>query len=252
MCSGRKTSCLLLLVLAIPAIMISGCGSTKSENVKSSGINAKIVLTADSHSTKVETTLSVGSSRGTSLEIDGSDSLKATARGVTQTLAKERDLFGDFSYTTTFDFSVPDTEVVVSFDRPKDTSCPNSRVLMPDPFTLTAPSSGQVFTSQSSIAVNWTPAGPASGTVDVDFSTSCTATNGSAVSRSRTITSADNGATSVPVSGVLPTETYNTAHACTCDVAVSRRANGTLDPNYGEGGSVTGSQVRAVSIVLQQ
>ena len=248
MCPNRKMTHLLLLSMGI---LISGCGSTHSENVKSQGIFARIIAKAENNSTKVDTTLSVGSSRGTTLEIDGSDSLKATARGVTQTLTKTSFL-GDISYTTTFDFNVPSTEIVVSFERSKDTSCPNSRILMPDPFTVTAPSSGQAFTSLSSIDVNWTPANPVSGTISVSFSTRCTAAGGSAVRRSSTFSYVDTGTTSVPVTSVLPTESYDKTQSCSCDIEVSRTANGTLDPNYGEGGSITGSQVRTVSIVLQQ
>jgi len=240
-----------ILMLCL-AILISGCGSTSSENVKSQGIFARIIVKSDNNATRVDTTLTVGSSLGTNLVLSGADNLKATARGVTQVLTKSKDLFGDVSYTTTFNFNAPNTEVVVSLERPNDTSCPNSRVLMPDPFSVTAPAPGQVFTSQSTIPVNWTPAGPATGTVNVNFTTRCTDANGSAVFRSRTFTSADSGTTSVAAASVLPTEIYNTAQACTCDVEVSRTSDGTLDPNYGEGGSITGGQARTVPIVLQQ
>lgn len=249
MCPKRKLTYLFALC---SAVWISGCGSTSSENVKSQGISARIIVKGDNSTTKVETTLTVGSSLGTVLVLSGADTLKATARGVTQVLTKEQGLFGDVSYKTTFNFNVPSTEVVVSLDRPNDTSCPNSRILMPDPFSVTSPSSAQVFASQANIPVNWTPAGPATGTVDVHFSTRCTATDGSPVYRSRTFTSGDTGTTSVSAASILPTESYNTAQACTCDIEISRTANGTLDPNYGEGGSITGGQVRTVSIVLQK
>jgi hypothetical protein len=117
---------------------------------------------------------------------------------------------------------------------------------MPDPFSVTAPSPGQVFTSQGTIPVSWTPA----GSVDVNFATTCTTANGS-IFRSVTFTSANTGTMSVPVASVLPTESYNTAQACICNVEVSRTAYGTLDPNYGEGGTIKGVQARTVSITLQ-
>ena len=234
------------------AISISGCGSTSSENVKSQGIFARIVVKADNGSTRVDTTLTVGSSRGTALVLGGTDSLKATAGGVTQAFTKSQGIFGDVSYTTTFNFNVPGTEVVVSLERPQDTSCPNSRILMPDPFAITAPSPGQSFTSQGTIGVNWTPAAPAAGTIDISFSTRCTAANGTPVYRNRTFTTPDTGTMSIPAASVLPVESYNTAQPCTSDVELSRTATGTIDPNYGEGGSITGSQVRTVPIFLQQ
>jgi hypothetical protein len=239
-----KRKCRYLLALC-SAILITGCGSTSSENVKSQGISASIVVNANNNTTTVDTTLTVGSPFGTNLVLGGADSLRATARGVTQTLTKSQSLILT-SYTTTFNFNVPGTEVVVALDRPNDQSCPNSRVLMPDPFSITAPSPGQVFTSQDSIPVSWAPA----GFVDVNFATTCTAANGS-IFRSVTLTSANTGTMSVPVASVLPTESYNTAQACTCNVELSRTAYGTLDPNYGEGGTIKGVQARTVSITLQ-
>jgi len=227
------------------AVLIIGCGSTSSENVKSQGISARINVNANNNTTTVDTTLTVGSPFGTNLVLGGADSLRATARGVTQTLTKSQSLFVT-SYTTTFNFNVPGTEVVVALDRPNDQSCPNSRVLMPDPFSVTSPSPDQAFTSQSTIPVNWTPAGPATGNVEVNFATTC-----GTVSRSVTSTSANTGTMLVPVTSVLPTESYNTAQACTCDIEISRTANGTLDPNYGEGGSIKGVQARTVRITLQ-
>src|SRR5689334_11923468 len=131
MCPKRKSAFLLLLCAAL----FSGCGSTNSENVKSKAIHAKIVVTADSNSTKVDAGLTIGSASGTSLVISGPDSLIATARGGSQTLTKVNGLLGDVGYTTTFNFNEANTDIVVNFDRPDDTGCPNSRIHMPDPFT---------------------------------------------------------------------------------------------------------------------
>src|SRR6185369_3666985 len=249
MCPKLKSGYILLLCTAL---LFSGCGSTSSENIKSKAIHARINVKGDNNSTKVDVSLTVGSASGTAVVLRGSDSLKATARGTTQTLTKSQGLFGDVDYTTTFNFNVPDTEIVVNLDRPDDTSCPNSRLPMPDPFTVTSPASAQTFTSQGTVPVTWTPAGPSSGTVDLKFSTRCTNASGAAVNFSRTFTPPDSGTILITGDGVLPTESYDTTKLCSSDVEISRPANGTLDPNYGEGGSITGTQSRTVSIFLQQ
>jgi hypothetical protein len=248
MCPIWKPGYLLLCTV----LLLAGCGSTSSENVKSKGIHARINVKGDNSSTKVDVTLTVGSANGTVVVLGGSDSLKATAKGVTQTLTKTQGLFGDTGYSTTFNFNVPGTEVVVALDRPDDTSCPNSHISMPDPFTMTSPASLQVFTSQSTLPLTWTPAGPSSGTVDLKFATRCTNADNNAVNFSRTLTTADSGTTSVPVATILPTESYNKAIPCSSDIEITRTADGTLDPNYGEGGAITGSQTRTVTIFLQQ
>lgn len=241
----------LKILLFCTTILIYGCSTTSSENVKSQGIYAFIVVEAvDNTATGVAVTLNVGSATGTALILNGSDSLIATARGVTQTLTKTRDVFGLVYYITTFNFNVPGTEVVVSLSRPQDTSCPNSHVLMPDPFTVTAPSSGQSFNSQDTITVNWTPAAPAAGTINIDISTRCTAADGSRVDYSKSLTPGDTGTTSIPVASVLPVDSYDRTQACTCNVDVSRTADGILDPNYGEGGAIMADQSRMVSLVL--
>src|SRR6185369_8687145 len=242
MCPERKSGLLLLLCAAL---LLSGCGSTNSENVKSKAIHARIDVKGENNSTRVDVGLTIGSASGTSLVISGPDSLKATARGVTQPLTKVNGLLGDVGYTTTFNFNQPGTEIVVNLDRPDDTSCPNSRISMPDPFTITSPASLQVFTSQATLPVTWTPAG--SGTVDMKISTRCTNAGGNEVNFSRTLTTADSGTASVPVSTILPTDSYNTAIPCTSDIEITRTATGTIDPNYNKKNSITGTQSRTVT-----
>jgi hypothetical protein len=249
MCPERKSGFLMLLCAVL---LFSGCGSTNSENIKSKAIHAKIEVKGENNSTRVDVGLTIGSASGTSLVISGPDSLIATARGVSQTLTKVNGLLGDVGYSTTFNFNQPGTEIVVNFDRPDDTGCPNSRISMPDPFTITSPASLQVFTSQSTIPVAWTPASTTSGTVDMKISTRCTNAGNNEVNFSKTLTTADNGTASVPVATILPTDTYDTTKPCTSDIEITRSATGTLDPNYGEGGTITGIQSRTITIFLQQ
>jgi len=232
---------------------LSGCGSTQSENVKSKGISAQITVTADSAGkVTVNTSLFVGSGLGaTSLRLSAGDALKATANGAMQVLTENTTLFGEVGYTTTFDHIDPGTVTVVSLERKDDTSCPNSRVQLPDAFTVTAPSQGQIFNRFDIMSVNWTPPVNIAGNMYVDFLTTCTSKQGGIVIRSNGFSRSDSGATTIPVVDLFPDLEFDTTKDCTSKMEITRSVVGTLDPGYGEGGSIKGVQSRTVSLILK-
>jgi hypothetical protein len=232
---------------------LSGCGSTQSENIKTKGISAQITVTADSvGKVKVSASLFAGSGLGvTSLNLSADDLLKATANGATQVLTKNTTLLGEVDYTTTFDHIDPGTLTVVSLERKDDTSCPNSRVQLPDAFTITAPSPGQIFNRTDTISVNWTPPVNIAGSMYVDFLTTCTSKQGGSVTRSNGFFRSDSGATTIPVTDLFPSLEFDTTKDCTSEMVITRSVDGALDPGYGEGGSIKGVQSRTVSLILK-
>lgn len=232
---------------------ISGCGSTQSDNVKTKGISAEITISADSTGkATVSTSLSAGSGFGaTSLILSSGDVLKATANGTTQVLSKDTTLFGEVKYKTTFDNINPGTVTTVSLQRADDTSCPNSHVQLPDAFTITVPSQGQIFSRTDTMNVNWTPPVNIAGSMKIDFLTTCTSQQGGDVIRSNGFFRSDSGATTVAVADLFPDLPFDTAKDCTSKVEITRSVDGTLDPGFGEGGSIKGVQSRTVSITLK-
>jgi len=250
----NPTKCLLTILSCIAA-MSSGCGNTASENVKSGGISAQIVVKADgSGKTNVNTILNVGASAfGTTLSLSKGDVLKATANGTTQVLSKSTSILGDVSYETTFGFDATGTEFVVSLERSQDTSCPDSRVQLPAPFTITQPSIGQAFSRQANVTLSWTPPAAVTGSIDVRYTTHCIATDGSTVSGPGSFSQPDTGSATFAAAKLLPSpdQPYDQTKPCSSEIEFTRTIGGKLDPNYGEGGRVTGSQNRKVSIVIR-
>lgn len=248
----NKTVMLQACLIACLGAGISGCGSTQSENIKTKGLNAEITVEGNSSGgAKVTTSLHVGSGLGTTgVVLSDGDVLKATANGTTQVLTRHSSLLDAGSYTTTFDNMASGT-VVVSLERKDDTSCPNSRVQLPEPFSITAPSGGQIFNLADTLQVNWTPAASSAGNIKIDFVTTCTSKQGGSVTRTNSFSRPDSGTAPVIVADLIPTQELDTTRQCSSDMSITRSIEGTLDPSYGEGGSIKAVQSRSVSVVLK-
>jgi major membrane immunogen (membrane-anchored lipoprotein) len=231
----RTSTMLIAALLALPAC----AESVESDDVLTDGMYAELRAEASEDGTRITATLRVGgATSNTYVMLTGADSLTATAAGETEEMTAQNNGGNVFRYTADLDATAEDTVVVFRFDRSIDDGAPNSRCTLPRAMTIEAPVDGEVFRrADQDVEITWDTSGsnrPIDLTVEGecfdDVSVSLEDDPGSYTIQAGTLTSV----------GDPPS-------ACEATVRLSRRNNGTLDPGFGEGGSVVCSQVRTTT-----
>jgi len=225
--------------------MLCACSSTSSDNVATEGVHADIDVFANgSGRTSVDVELEVGDGIGaTSLELVAGDQLMVMANGIQKTMIEDASIIGRFRYEASFDFDDAGTIFTVSFFRDEGINAPNSNVTLPEGFIVQSPQNSDVFSQDQDVPIQWTPSGTTI-TPDIDVSLSCSTTSGIPFTASESVTlSSDTGVASLPVASVIPFGTLDTSRLCDGEVRFSRWRRGNLDPNYGEGGSITAEHI---------
>lgn len=227
------------------ALSFAGCSQTSSENVTTQGIYADIRVIAEGNgATVVKARLEVGNGGPvrTLLNLAPGDSLTVVANGIQKTMVKDTSIIGDIEYYASYPFDDADTLFVVSFNRNNGTSAPNSNVTLPDGFIITAPTSADILATSQNVDIAWTPMGT-SIVPAVMVTVDCVLATGIRTTGSESIPlSVDGGVASIPVSAAMPIGPFDANQLCEGTVYLSRGRYGTLDPNYGEGGTINAQQ----------
>ncbi|MBS2027018.1 MAG: hypothetical protein JST54_03855 [Deltaproteobacteria bacterium] len=231
--------------LVAAMFFFAACTDVSSTNIRTGGMTARIRVTAVGNgTTNASATINVGSSLTDFVELQSTDTLKATVGTSSQVMAESK-VLGAISYLTSFTGQdAAGTQYTIALQRgASDTSAPSSTCTLPQPFTITAPaSSGTNFSrGTQDITVTYTGSGqpePLAWTATGDCiqaaSASISADTGSFIITKGTLraaNSADGGS----------------AESCQVTVSVTRDRAGTLDPAYG-GGSTVCSQARTFTI----
>lgn len=227
------------ITLATLALLAVGCESIESTDVMTDAIYADLVATSDGSSTHTAATLRLGgATSNTFVNLQGDDVLSVTAGGETKEMLEG--YVGDiYIYNADFELSEADTEFIFSLDRSVDAGAPDSRCTLPEPLDVTAPAGGETFSRElDDLTITWTPSGE-QDQIRVTVRGECmwdevVDVNG------------DPGTLVITAGTILSLDDDNPA-ACNATVIVQRRRSGTLDPGYGEGGSIVGVQAREVS-----
>jgi len=245
-----------LYQVCIPALCLLSitCSQTDSENVTTEGIRATIrAIASGDGNTTIQTELTVGSGGifSTYVGITGGDSLTATAGGTSTVMVEKKDWFsGEIYYLATFPTETTGTLFTVSFERTKYTSAPNSTVSLPYPPSITAPSPGHIFSQAENITVVWDNLN-SSAAIDLHFSLTCTLVNRDNRSFGTTMANlANTGTATYSIISLMPDLTLSSGDTCNMQITASRWQGGSLDPNYGEGGSIAAIQHRQISVTV--
>ena len=146
-----------LASLCLVGLAAVGCSkeTTGSSNIKTGGIAALIDVYAEDDTTAtVHVELRVGGdSSNAYVDLEGSDTLTATAGGKTKTLS----VVDSGIYEADFSGLEPGTEFTVSLDRPDDTTASDNSGTLPDPFDLDEPA-GDLSRKDDPLEVTWAPA----------------------------------------------------------------------------------------------
>jgi hypothetical protein len=222
-------------------LALSACASesVESNDVLTDGIYASFEAVATEDGTRATATLLVGgSSSNTYVMLGGDDALTVTAAGETLEL-RERQGFGErYYYDADLATNAEDTVVVFRFERSIDSGAPDSRCTLPRAMTITAPSDGDAFSRmEADVLIAWDTSGT-NEPIQLQVQGDC-------------FTAISESFDSDPGEYVIPAATLQSsqdpATACQATVTLSRNNNGTLDPAFGEGGSVLCRQVRTTT-----
>lgn len=219
---------------ALPALalFVGGCTETvDSQNIKTPGISATIVATAESDTaTTIVATLQVGGpSSNTYVNLEGGDQIFA-AIGTDRVAMQAQD---SGEYAATFKTAAADTDFVVDLQRVVEADAPANHGTLPSPFALTVGASSVSRTAD--LTFTWNP----SGSKD-DMHLNLT---GSCVFNQSIDIPGDTGTFTLTGNTLQPT---NSMMAETCDISVEmqRTRTGTTDPGLDSESSFTLHQVR--------
>lgn len=237
----RKT----LLGVAAVAAFAAGCETVDSDDVATEGIYAHFEINGYSTTdARASGNLRVGgSSSNTFLDLTENDALIAyRSDEESRAMAKQDNGLGFISYHATFGVATNGTPFKISFLRTHDPSeecagesAPNSAATMPMPYMMTIPA-GPYSRTGAGIPITWSPFGE-SDPMYWNASGPCIQPTGNqAIS--------DTGSYTIPAGTLVG----GTAGTCTISIGLERRRGGTLDPAYGEGGTIWAAQIRSVQV----
>jgi hypothetical protein len=262
----RATMALIGTALAFSSL---ACGErVDSTDVRTHGIYAAMRALAEGNGqTAVTADLRVGGSgSNTHLDLKGSDELVAwAATGQSQKMSKVKpDALAEY-YIYKASLAIEAGEIVVAFNRGlDDTSAPNSRVTLPDPFTIAGLAPGQEVSRAQGVTMTWA-ASPAGGNMRWERSGCLRGAGTIPDAGSLTL---DPASLALPIvdagapvtrpldAGALDAATFDAGApdagptSCAAQVCLERDRSGMVDPAFGEGGSFSATQRRCVAFNL--
>ncbi len=242
---NRATS---LAMLAF-TIVCGACSTetTDSENIASPGIFARMNVDAlSSGSSKVTVELNVGGSNGTNISLTSGERLEATNGNQTKIMNRDTDLF-DVDYEIRFDNADTAVPFQVTLFRANGEIIDGSSVFLPPDFDINSPNAGQSFSVDGQMPITWAP-GDTGRTIKMLVSTQCTTNAGSTTVSSRTFNLGDDGFENFSLSQVpaATNDTIDRTINCELGFSLERTRTGSIDPDFGSGGSMNSRQVREV------
>jgi hypothetical protein len=222
------------------AIALTACNPTDSSTVTTDKMAAEISITVDATGKAfVQASLWTHPSDGGLLQEDsvyltGDDALVATADGRSVQLA-EQNLIALHDYVATFNAPHEGQRYEVALERSQQPSAPSSVVTVPAAVTL---SPLTPFSRAHGVTIQWAPSG-STDQVHVSVDGVC-ATFDQDVK--------DTGQLAIPGGAFTPHTMDQANTTCDATVAVMRVRTGTLDPAYGQGGSIVASQEQSAVV----
>lgn len=235
-----------VLGLASLITLLQACGDPKSSStggpdggpVPTSRMTFDLrVESSDLGTAVVRANLNDGQALGSSYRLDGGDFFRACVNGVCRNLA-DNDSVTSPDYIARFDYQ-PGIDYVVSFNRQEARNAPDSRVTMPQAFTIVTPVNHQQVTDGESVLVSWSPTG-APARAALSYDADCTFLSGSH-SYSSGALGADSNADGLEPVRIDPIVEFarlnmpSTLTRCSIDLTVSHELQGRIDPAFHNG-----------------
>jgi hypothetical protein len=224
-------------------LIVSGaaaCTDLQSDDLTTAGMSTTMSVTGDgTGQTTVTAQFNVDDNPTDFVNLDPGDEAIAMVGGQSQTMS-ESNALGDISYQATFTGEDSGgTVYTIDLQRASGTSAPSSTVTMPDPFTITAPTSSSTFSrSNSDLVVTYSTAG-----IDDTMTWSV---SGACVNSASGTASGDTGTFTIARGNLTPIEGGEAEATCQATITLTRARYGQVDPHYGSGGTIVAQHVRSV------
>lgn len=217
---------LMLAPLVLIATSSAACDQTEnssSSDIKTRGIWAAIdVIGTSETSVKVRVELRVAGDDGNKVTLDNGDKLVATGGTETKSLQSE----DTGVYTATFGAAAAETAYKVDFQRPDDTSAPNSYGTLPAPFTIDPLPTTKPSRATDDLVLKWSGSGSDDIKIRIDGPCIYKWENDNIVQ--------DPGTFTIPKGSIKSTGGENPTE-CALKVQIIRIRPGSLDPAFGSG-----------------
>jgi hypothetical protein len=225
--------------LGLFAFLLAGCTAVESDDILTSGMHADISARASGDgTTQVSATLYLGNPINLNfVDLVGDDQLRASYGDEVQVMT-ETIILNIVGHTATFQGDNEDDEFVVELVRSIDDGAPSSIATLPAPFEVD-PLAASVSRTEA-VDLTWDNSSP--DLMQWSASGDCIDSAGANVGT-------DEGGATIGPSTLQKRQGTQVADTCVVTVTVSRTRLGSLDPNYGEGGTVTGEQVRTLTFM---
>jgi hypothetical protein len=219
---------LVLTVLA--ALVLGGCSTVDSADIRTSGITADLTVTVLEGSTSAEVsgTLRVGTL--TFVELGGGEKFTASGGGQSAVL-KRRKVAGVTSYYGRLEgVSAPGTEITFALQREGDNgSAPTSTVTLPEPVQFGRPAPGTRFSRRANLPVRFLSGPPA----ELAWAGHCIQPGSLQIEAGRTTATISRG--SIQATTTSPSPGGTTSDTCQISLTLTRRTEGKLDGAFKDG-----------------
>jgi hypothetical protein len=223
--------------LGLVFVLAVGCTPTDSDVVTTANLHADIEVTSTGSGGSTVSAWLLSHRDGDpplnfeTIRLVDHDTLSATSNSHSVVM-EQSSVVIEYRYDATFDTADAGQRFEVSLDRAADQSAPHSSVTLPEPFTPALPATAS---RSAPLTIAWSPSGSADP-ISIHVTGCVTA---------QLLAIADTGTTTFPAGALVadpPTAT------CELAVAVSRTRSGSLDPAYGQGGSIVATQQRTATL----
>lgn len=226
-----------LVAGTVAAPLLVACTNIDSDDLDTDAMNPAITVrsTEGDAGSSVSVVLHVGDSPTTFVELQGDDTLTASAGEQTVTL-EDHELLGLVTYTGDLDTKTAGDLVTVAFTRTEEgkASAPDSHVTLTEPLALTAPAGGATSSRAADLEIAWT-------SEDSDDQVRVSWSGGCVVDGSRDVT-ADAATLTLEGGSIVKREQGENEEEpvpddCDVTLTVSRSRDGEVDAAFG-GGSI--------------
>ncbi|WP_112237372.1 hypothetical protein [Kribbella monticola] len=220
----------LLAVLLVTALVVTGCSTVDSADIRTSGMTADLLVELPESGQAAEVTASFRVGTLTYVELGSGEKVTVSAQGLTEELRRGK-FAGATRYTGQLEATEPGTEFTLDLERDGDnTSAPRSTVVLPESVHLVAPVAGARLSRRTAVQVRfasgppqrltWTGQCVQSGDLEIEAGRSA-ATIAAGLIRAIPSTSAS------PRSGG--------SDSCQLTLTLTRRTTGKLDAAFKDG-----------------
>jgi hypothetical protein len=223
-------------------LSVAACTDLSSADLKTAGMSTTMSVTGDGTGRTTATAQwNVDDNSTDFVNLTSGDTAVAQVAGQSQTMT-ESNALGDISYQASF-FGEDSggTLYTIALNRTSDVSAPSSTVTMPNPFTITTPTSSSSYSRQNAdIVVVYSGSGTPGATMSWSVSGICVSGTASGT------VSGDTGTFTIAHGNLVPPDGGGTGGTCQATLTMTRSQYGQVDPHYGSGGSIMASHVRSV------